>query len=54
MPIYEFTCLDCGKRFKEVKPIAEYDPRAVECPKCHARNVERRWSSVFVETSKKS
>ena len=54
MPIYEYTCLDCKKRFSEVKPISEYDPQAVECPKCDGKNVERRWSSVFVETSKKS
>lgn len=54
MPTYEFTCLDCKKTFEVVKAITEYDPKEVKCPKCNGKNVERHWSSVFVETSKKS
>ncbi len=54
MPIYEYVCLDCKKKFNEVKPISEYDPKRVKCPKCSGKNVERRWSSVYVDTSKKS
>ena len=54
MPIYEYACLNCKKTFSETLPLAEYDPEAVRCPKCDSKNVERRWSSVYVETSKKS
>jgi len=54
MPIYEYVCLDCKKLFSEVKPMSAYDPKAVKCPKCNSKKVERRWSSVFVDTSKKS
>lgn len=54
MPIYEYVCLDCKKEFTETKPISKYDPKKARCPKCKSRNVERRPSSVSVETSRKS
>ena len=54
MPIYEYVCLDCKKKFSEVKPLSEYDPKKTTCPKCNSKKVERRWSSVYVETSSKS
>jgi putative FmdB family regulatory protein len=54
MPTYEYVCLACQKKFQEVKPISAYDPKKVRCPKCSSKKVDRRWSSVFVETSKKS
>ncbi len=54
MPIYEYVCLDCKKEFSEVKPISAYKPKTVKCPKCNSKKTERRWSEVFVETSKKS
>ena len=54
MPVYEYVCLDCKKKFSEMKPISAYRPKAVKCPKCDSKNVERRWSSVFVATSTKS
>lgn len=54
MPVYEFICLDCRKSFSEVMSISAYESTRVECPKCGSKKVERRWSSVFVETSKKS
>ena len=54
MPIYEYACLDCKKEFSETKPVSNYEPKAVKCPKCKGRKVERRWSTVNVETSRKS
>ena len=54
MPVYEYVCQNCKKKFSETLPLAEYDPKAIRCPKCKSENVERRWSSVYVETSKKS
>ncbi len=53
MPIYEYVCLDCKKKFSEVRPISAYK-KAVKCPKCNSQHVERRWSTVYVETSTKS
>ena len=54
MPVYEYSCLDCKRKFSEVKPVSAYDTKAVKCPKCRSKNVERLWSTAFVETSKKS
>ena len=54
MPVYEYVCLNCRKKFSERKPISAYNPKAVKCPKCRSKRVERRWSSINVETSKKS
>jgi len=54
MPVYEYVCAKCKKAFEVVKPITQYAKKAVVCPKCRSRKVERRWSSVFVETSRKS
>jgi putative FmdB family regulatory protein len=54
MPVYEFVCRACKKKFALVKPIAKYDPKKVTCPQCKSKKVDRRWSGVFVKTSKKS
>ena len=54
MPIYEYVCLGCKKKFSETKPVSDHDPKAVKCPKCNSRKVERRWSTVNVGTSRKS
>jgi putative FmdB family regulatory protein len=54
MPVYEFLCKDCHKPFEIVQPMAAYDPSSVTCPGCGSRRVERRWTSVFAVTSKKS
>lgn len=53
MPVYEFICLDCKKQFEVLKQVQKYDPKKIECPRCHGRKVERHWSAVFVETSRK-
>jgi putative FmdB family regulatory protein len=54
MPVYEYVCLDCKKKFSEVKPVSAYDPRAAKCPRCDGKHVERRYSQIYVETSTKS
>lgn len=54
MPVYEFTCRKCQKPFEIVRSIARFDRKKVTCPFCRSRKVERRWTSVFAVTSKKS
>ncbi len=54
MPVYEFSCLKCNKQFEIVRPIARFDSKKVKCPSCGSGRVERRWTSVFAVTSKKS
>ena len=54
MPVYEYVCSRCKKNFEVVRAITAYGKKAVICPKCRSKKVERRWSSVYVETSSKS
>ena len=55
MPVYEFRCKDCRKKFTVVQPISRYSAGTVKCPKCGRKKaVERQWSPVYAVTSKKS
>lgn len=54
MPLYEFYCRDCQKTFEREEPISEHGKTPVTCPSCKSANVERRWTSVYAVTSKKS
>lgn len=54
MPVYEYTCKDCKKRFELIQSFAEHDDRKIRCPKCKGKRIERVWGTVEVHTSKKS
>jgi putative FmdB family regulatory protein len=54
MPVYEYLCRKCGKSFERIETVKEHDLSKVNCPECKSKKVERRWSSVFAVTSKKS
>lgn len=54
MSVYEFTCQNCRKRFQVERPITEYNPKTIRCPKCRSKRVTRLWGAVQVHTSKKS
>ncbi|MDR1040562.1 MAG: zinc ribbon domain-containing protein [Deltaproteobacteria bacterium] len=41
MPIYEFTCRDCGKEFEE---LVLKDGEGGTCPSCGAAGAEKRMS----------
>jgi putative FmdB family regulatory protein len=40
MPIYEYTCNQCGHRFEEWQASMNADAK-VQCTKCQSRDVER-------------
>lgn len=44
MPVYQFTCKDCGETFEVTCHLSERDERAV-CPSCGGRNVKPVFSS---------
>jgi putative FmdB family regulatory protein len=44
MPIYEYTCPDCGKDFDELQKFS--DPPVSVCPTCKAGNVKKRISAT--------
>ncbi len=54
MPVYEFTCLSCGKEFHLVLSLRNYELKQYACPGCHSKELERRLTSLQVVTSRKS
>jgi len=44
MPLYEYQCRSCDKTFEMLRRIKDTDTD-VECPYCHAKKVERQFSS---------
>ena len=47
MPLYEFSCTDCGEQYEE---LARYDEKGVyegvQCPQCGSAKKERLMSAV--------
>jgi len=44
MPIYEFKCRKCEKRFEALRPIND-DGRDLTCPECGDRRPEKVFST---------
>ncbi len=44
MPIYEFTCLDCGAEFESFVHKAS-DAATIRCSVCSSKNLEEKYSS---------
>ena len=53
MPVYEFTCADCGETFEIISSLADRDDKAV-CPACGGRDVKPVFSSVSLGGSRSS
>ncbi|MCL5005449.1 MAG: zinc ribbon domain-containing protein [Acidobacteria bacterium] len=54
MPIYEYVCKQCNKKFTLTLSLAEYEKARPACPKCKSKKVEQCFASFFAVTSKKS
>jgi putative FmdB family regulatory protein len=54
MPVYDYLCKDCKKRFEEVLTFSEHDKEDVKCPHCGSKNVEQEAAEFFAVTSRKS
>lgn len=54
MPIYEFVCGKCRKKFSLTMSISEYEKKKAACPKCKSSDVKQQISSFQTVTSKKS
>jgi putative FmdB family regulatory protein len=44
MPMYEFVCQKCGKRFEELRP-PRLETFGLTCPACSSKKVEKLPSS---------
>ena len=48
MPTYDYTCLECHKRFDVFMTYSEYGNKPVICSHCASRNVKRRAPRVRI------
>jgi len=44
MPLYEYRCQKCGKKFELLRRMSDAD-RYLECPECRSAEVERLLST---------
>jgi len=54
MPVYDFKCTKCKKRFSVTLSISQRSSTRIKCPKCSSKKVEQQYSAVYAITSKKS
>ena len=54
MPLYEYVCRKCGKKFNEVLTIKEHDEKKIQCPKCRSQDLEHVIEPFFAKTASKT
>jgi putative FmdB family regulatory protein len=54
MPVYQYRCLDCHRRFEIFLTYAEYGQKQVHCTHCGSVNVNRRIGRIRVAKSEES
>lgn len=54
MPLYEYVCRKCHKKFSEVLSVEEHGTRKVRCPQCKSDDVEPVIEPFFAKTGRKS
>jgi putative FmdB family regulatory protein len=54
MPLYEYVCRKCHKKFSEVVTLKEQGSRKVRCPKCHSQDPEKVIEPFFAVAAKKT
>jgi putative FmdB family regulatory protein len=55
MPVYEYKCEDCGRRFDLLASLAEKETGLEpECPKCGSSNCLQVFGHVNIVTTSKS
>ncbi len=54
MPIYQYRCLNCKKRFEIFLSYKEYGEKIVQCPHCASDHIQRRIGRIRVAKSEES
>lgn len=54
MPLYEYVCRKCGKKFSEMLTIKEHETKKIHCPNCQSTDLEHVLEPFFAKTSNKS
>jgi putative FmdB family regulatory protein len=53
MPIYEYTCEDCGFRFDTLRSMKDAD-LLIECSKCNSKKTRRMLSHCYSQSEGRS
>jgi putative FmdB family regulatory protein len=54
MPLYEYVCKKCGRKFAEVLSVREHDTKKIECPQCKSVDLEKVIEPFFAKTASKT
>jgi putative FmdB family regulatory protein len=54
MPVYEYKCSACRKKFSEKLSISQMEKRTPKCPKCGSAKTEKLITGFIAVTAKKS
>ncbi len=54
MPIYQYRCLACKKRFELFMSYQEYGKRPIHCTHCQSQDVQRRIGRIRIARSEDS
>ena len=55
MPVYEYSCKECGKRFEQAMTVHDCkEGKKPACPKCKSRQVEKLLSRFMPMTAQKT
>jgi putative FmdB family regulatory protein len=54
MPVYDYLCMNCRKRFDVFIAYREYGTKPVVCPHCGSVEVKRRLNRVRIAKSEES
>ena len=53
MPVYEYTCTDCGNKFDALRSMKEAD-NPIECKECKSIHTHRMLSKIFAQSNGKN
>jgi putative FmdB family regulatory protein len=54
MPVYDYRCQNCKKKFTLAMTVSAHDKSKIACPKCGSKKAEQQFSVFYTVTSKKS
>lgn len=54
MPLYEYICKKCDKKFSEVLSIREHETKKIECPQCRGTEIAKVIEPFFARTASKT
>ncbi|MBQ3834452.1 MAG: zinc ribbon domain-containing protein [Elusimicrobia bacterium] len=49
MPLFEFICKKCGKKFEKL--VFSTDNEKLKCPECNSEDVEKQFSTFSANSS---